>query len=124
MTSQGWTAHQRPVAAVPAIAAFAAERYGDRVLPPLPADLTRWELGSLGGRRAPERLAAILAAKRAVRRLFGDLEPRDIEILRRENSAPLLRIRGSASGLSLSLSHGGGLAVAAVLAHGEAPCAR
>lgn len=108
------------------ISAFAVAHYGQAVEQQASAELSRWELAGLGGRRAPERIAAIIAAKHAVRSLFPELEPRDIEVLRRENSAPLLRIHGSASALSLSLSHAGGLAVAALLStpYQEDPCAR
>ena len=107
-------------------AAFAAVGYrpGEVVDPGTLAFLTRVERATLGPYRAAERAAAILAAKQAVRRLQPHLALDDIEVLRRQYSAPRLRVRGVAVPLVVSLSHGDGLAVAAVLSLGEPPCAR
>ncbi|MEU3351631.1 hypothetical protein [Streptomyces sp. NPDC037389] len=111
----------------PRVAAFAAVTYTDGPDAAALAALTRFERASLGHADAPQRAAAILAAKRAVQRLHPGLDLRDIEVLRRQHCAPVLRLRGRETPLplSLSLSHGDGLAVAALLADPEGtPCAR
>lgn len=114
-----------PGARLPRVAAFAAVPYTAAPDPAALAALTRFERASLGHADAPQRAAAILAAKRAVQRLHPGLDLRDIEVLRRQHCAPVLRLRGRETRLSLSLSHGDGLAVAALLADPEgAPCAR
>jgi len=96
-------------------AAFELLRYGrltDETVRPL---LSRRELASLGAYRPAERAAAIVAAKRAVARLFAGLDPRDVEVLRREHRAPRVLVLGADPGLEVSLSHCDGLAAAAVL---------
>jgi hypothetical protein len=67
-----------------------------------------------GDRRAAERAAAILAAKRAAVRLNSSWELEALEIVRRENAAPLLRVGGLQVGVRVSVAHSDGLAVAAV----------
>lgn len=107
------------------VAAFAAVPYTDGPDPAALAALTRLERASLGHADAPQRAAAILATKHAVQRLHPGLALHEIEVLRRQHSAPVLRLRGRQAPLSLSLSHGDGLAVAALLADPEGtPCAR
>ncbi len=80
-----------------------------------------------------ESLAARFAAKEALAKALGapgGLSWHDAEVRRGEHGAPELIVRGGvaelaarrgASRLHLSLSHDGGLAVAFVVAEGEAP---
>jgi phosphopantetheinyl transferase (holo-ACP synthase) len=107
-------------------AAFAAVTYrpGAAADPGTLELLTRVERATLGPYRAAERAAAILAAKQAVQRVLPGTTLDQIEVLRRQHSAPRLRVRGIAVPLAVSLSHGDGLAVAAVLGPGVPPCAR
>lgn len=100
---------------VPAAFASVPYRPGSAPDPDAVAALTRRERATLGQPRAAERAAAMLAAKQAVRRMYAELDLREIEVLRRQYSAPRLLIRGDASDLAVSLSHADGLAVAGVL---------
>jgi hypothetical protein len=95
--------------------------------PPDPATLaalTRVERAALGTARPGERAAAILAAKRALGRILPGLGPLDVEILRRQWSAPRVLVHGIAVPVRVSLSHAGGLAVAGVLAGADIACGR
>lgn len=62
------------------------------------------------------RLAARFAAKEAVRKALGDLRLpfHATEVRTDEEGAPQLWVRGRPSGLAVSLSHDGGLAMAIV----------
>lgn len=93
---------------------YAAVRYSDALAPgPLEA-LTRLELAGVRGPRECERAAAVAAAKRAALRLFPGWELADLEVLRRQNAGPVLRVAGRVAGVQVSVSHAGGLAVAAL----------
>jgi phosphopantetheine--protein transferase-like protein len=62
------------------------------------------------------RLAARFAAKEAARKALGDLRLpfHDTEVVTHPDGAPELWLRGRPSGLALSLSHDGGIAMAVV----------
>jgi len=98
---------------------YAAERYGGRLDPGAIGQLTRLELAGARGPYEGQRVAAVLAAKRAALRLCPDWTLADLEILRRPNAAPILRVAGQVAEVQVSLSHAGGLAVAAVRWSGE-----
>jgi len=98
---------------------FAAERYYGRLDPGVLEELTRLELAGARGPYECQRVAAVLAVKRAALRLCPDWAPADLEILRRPNAAPVLRVAGQVVGVQVSLAHAGGLAVAAVRWRGD-----
>ncbi len=65
----------------------------------------------------PERWASRWAAKEAVKKLYGSMGERmpaykDIEVVRRRGGAPQVHVRGEPTGIALSLTHDGGLAIA------------
>jgi NAD(P)H-hydrate epimerase len=65
----------------------------------------------------PERWASRWAAKEAVKKLYGSMGERipsykDIEVVRRRGGAPEVHVRGEPTGIALSLTHDGGLAIA------------
>src|SRR5580658_5901151 len=65
----------------------------------------------------PERWASRWAAKEAVKKLYGSMGQRipsykDIEVVRRRGGAPEVHVRGEPTGIALSLTHDGGLAIA------------
>ena len=86
--------------------------------------LSARERATLGTARPVERAAAILAGRRAVLKVLiraaecgrwpGELPGLgEIEVLRREHRAPLVRVRGLDRGVGLSQAHADGLAAAA-----------
>jgi hydroxyethylthiazole kinase-like uncharacterized protein yjeF len=65
----------------------------------------------------PERWASRWAAKEAVKKLYGSMGERipsykEIEVVRRRGGAPQVHVRGEPTGIALSLTHDGGLAIA------------
>src|SRR6202140_2129042 len=71
----------------------------------------------------PERWASRWAAKEAVRKVCssaGEAMPayRDIEVVRRRGGPPRVHIRGEETPIALSLTHHGGLAIAAAVGRG------
>jgi hydroxyethylthiazole kinase-like uncharacterized protein yjeF len=65
----------------------------------------------------PERWASRWAAKEAVKKLYGSMGQRiptykEIEVVRRRGGAPEVHVRGEPTGIALSLTHDGGLAIA------------
>jgi phosphopantetheinyl transferase (holo-ACP synthase) len=98
---------------------YAAERYHGRLDPGAIEELTRLELAGARGPYECQRVAAMVAAKRAALRLCPGWAPADLEILRRHNAAPVLRVAGQVANVQVSLSHAGGLAVAAVRWSGD-----
>jgi phosphopantetheinyl transferase (holo-ACP synthase) len=98
---------------------YAAERYDGRLEPGALLGLTRLELAGARGPNASQRVAAMVAAKRAALRLCPNWAAADLEILRRHNAAPILRVAGQVARVQVSLSHAGGLAVAAVRWSGD-----
>jgi NAD(P)H-hydrate epimerase len=64
-----------------------------------------------------ERWASRWAAKEAVKKLYGSMGERiptykEIEVVRRRGGAPEVHVRGEPTGIALSLTHDGGLAIA------------
>jgi len=93
---------------------YAAQRYHRRLDPGALEELTPLERAGARGPYECQRVAAVVAAKRAALRLCPDWTPAELEILRRHNAAPVLRVAGQVADVQVSLSHAGGLAVAAV----------
>jgi holo-[acyl-carrier-protein] synthase len=91
-----------------------ARRHGERFLG---RAFTAEERADCEGRLGPERMAARLAAKAALRKALPErhLPLRAIRIRRGAGGAPRLYVPGMAgSSLFVSLSHDGGVAAAAV----------
>jgi hydroxyethylthiazole kinase-like uncharacterized protein yjeF len=72
----------------------------------------------------PERWASRWAAKEAVKKLYGSMGERiptykEIEVVRRRGGAPEVHVRGEPTGIALSLTHDGGLAIAVAVNRGR-----
>jgi hypothetical protein len=96
--------------------AFGLARYAPVLDPAVALGLTRAERATIGGARASERAAGILAAKHAALRLERGWQLEELEVLRFEHAAPVLLVGGRRVGVRLSVAHAGGLAVAAATA--------
>jgi hypothetical protein len=93
---------------------YAAVRYQADLDPGALDGLSRLELAGVRGPRESERAAAVAAVKRAALRLCPGWELADLEVLRRQQAGPVLRVAGLVVDVQVSVAHAGGLAVAAL----------
>lgn len=93
---------------------YAAVPYQGSLVPGALDGLTRLELAGIRGPQECQRAAAVAAVKQAARRLFPAWDLADLEVLRRQHAAPVLRVDEWTVDVQLTVAHADGLAVAAL----------